>query len=153
MKRPVVVAAVIAFLGLMTLAFVSYAQKEAAGPGPFVINVESIMGAQLNPETEPLHEVQAGQTGTSTARVLMVHDSLAPHLHADHDEIILMLRGKGDLTLAGRSREVRRGDLIFLPKGTVHSFVSTTNGYSGLLSIVSPAYDGKDEIPAPAKRP
>ena len=151
MKRLVVIAVTFTTLGAIAGALASGSQKTSAEPPPFVINVESVLGAQLNQELEPVKTVPLGETGTQSARVVMVSTSLPSQTRADHDEIALVLKGKGDLTLGGRTREVRRGDLIFIPKGTSHQFVSTGGPYAGLLFVASPRLRGDDAVPVESR--
>jgi mannose-6-phosphate isomerase-like protein (cupin superfamily) len=144
MKRFAALA--IALAGVAVFAIATYAQKAAEGPRPLVINVESVMGAELDPHKTEITDTPMGQTATSSARVLMVRDDIPPQSHVEHDQILLVLRGKGDLTLGGHPRDVARGSLVFIPKGTVYSFVNTGGGFAGLLSVMTPPFDGKDVV-------
>lgn len=146
MKRLLAVALLSASLGVVA------ALAASRGPGPLVINVESIMGQQTDPRAERIKNVPLGATESSSARLVMVHDAIEPHYHAEHDEIVLLLRGKGDLRLGDQSRELRRGDVVFIPRGTPHSFVSTGGGFAGALSVMSPPYDGKDMLAVPPSK-
>jgi mannose-6-phosphate isomerase-like protein (cupin superfamily) len=51
--------------------------------------------------------------------------------HED-DEVYVVLEGEGALTIEGRERPVREGDLIFVPAGADHRFT----GYVGLSVLV-----------------
>jgi len=148
MKKLIAVAVLSASVGaLATLAALGAPQ----GPGPLVISVERLMGEQIDPKAPRVNNVLLGATQTANARLVMVSDALEPHYHAEHDEIVMILRGKGDLRLGDITREIGRGDVVFIPRGTPHSFVNTGGGFAGALSFMSPPYDGKDMVPVTSK--
>ena len=42
------------------------------------------------------------------------------HLQPDHDEVVLVLEGECGFRVGEESRRVKTGDLIFIPRNTVH---------------------------------
>lgn len=49
-------------------------------------------------------------------------DEVESHQHPDHDQALVYLRGRGVQVVGTEEVPVRRGSLLFLPRGTVHGF-------------------------------
>lgn len=81
----------------------------------------------------------------STGFVIWIKDAVPAHYHAAHSETVLVLRGKGDMRLGDQRLTVRKGDLIFIPKGTPHS-VTVRGRMLQVLSSQSPWFDGTDRV-------
>lgn len=77
--------------------------------------------------------------------VIWIKQAVPPHWHADHSETVLILKGKATMTLGNQSTPVRRGDIIFIPKGSPHS-VTVSHGILKVLSVQAPEFDGTDRI-------
>ena len=78
-----------------------------------------------------------------------------PHQHEDGDEIAIALEGNGQITVGDVSREMRSGEVIFIPAQTSHFFENPDSpilrGFTletGVALAQSPA-DG-DTVPRPA---
>lgn len=50
---------------------------------------------------------------------------LMPHRHRDHDETIHVVAGTYELVLEGRTRELRPGDTVHVPRGSAHDIRNT----------------------------
>ena len=68
------------------------------------------------------------------------------HYHKDRDEVVYLVRGKGLVTIAGKEYEISPGYAYLVPKGTIHRFINLGPDAAVVLSIFSPAFDGKDRI-------
>lgn len=85
------------------------------------------------------------ETGNVTVNVLAPKAPIKPHYHAKHDETVLIVQGAGKMLIGTGERRVQAGDIIFLPKGTVHSF--SPEGLNCVaVSIFAPMFDGADRI-------
>jgi mannose-6-phosphate isomerase-like protein (cupin superfamily) len=89
------------------------------------------------------HPFAKGPFGS--AAIVTPKDPVPLHYHAKHDETVVVLRGGGTVTLNGQKKKVRAGDVIFVPKGTVHGYLPEV-GDEVLVSCFAPAFDGKDRI-------
>lgn len=86
--------------------------------------------------------------------LIWIKVGVAAHFHADHSEHVMMLEGEGTLTLNGKHYDLKKGDMVFIPKGTVHSFANTTDTPAKILSIQAPQFDGTDRhAPRPLGAP
>ena len=59
------------------------------------------------------------------------------HMHRYHDEVLKILEGEGEVVLGDESRKLKKGDVIFVPRGTPHALRMSCR----ILSVYSPAFD------------
>jgi quercetin dioxygenase-like cupin family protein len=77
--------------------------------------------------------------------VLAPNAPIPAHFHERHEETVMILRGKGEMRIGDEVRAVGAGDLIFLPKKTIHSFKPSSDDCVA-VSIISPKFDGADRV-------
>jgi mannose-6-phosphate isomerase-like protein (cupin superfamily) len=58
----------------------------------------------------------------------------------------LVIEGEGQMSLADKSFKIKKGDLVFIPKNTIHSVKTTSKQPLKVVSIQAPLFDGKDRI-------
>jgi quercetin dioxygenase-like cupin family protein len=76
--------------------------------------------------------------------LVQIRDREQPHIHQEHDATIVMLSGRGRLVLKDRVLVAKDGDVLFIPRGTVHYYVNDGLQPTVVLAIFTPTYDGKD---------
>lgn len=64
----------------------------------------------------------------------------AIHIQPDHDELVLILKGECGFRVGEETQRVAAGDLIFIPRDTIHGPI-IDNGRIALLSIFAPFFD------------
>ena len=64
----------------------------------------------------------------------------AIHIQQDHDELVLILEGECGFRVGDETKRVKTGDLIFIPRDTVHGPI-VDNGRVAVLSIFAPFFD------------
>ena len=62
------------------------------------------------------------------------------HVQPDHDEVVLVLEGQCGFRVGDEIRRVKAGDLMFIPRDTVHGPI-VDSGRVALLSIFAPFFD------------
>ncbi len=62
------------------------------------------------------------------------------HIQPNHDEIVLVLEGKCGFRVGDETRRVATGDLMFIPRNTVHGPI-IDSGRVALLSLFAPFFD------------
>jgi mannose-6-phosphate isomerase-like protein (cupin superfamily) len=62
------------------------------------------------------------------------------HIQPDHDEVVLVLEGECGFRVGEETTRVKTGDLIFIPRDTVHGPI-IDNGRVALLSVFAPFFD------------
>jgi len=67
----------------------------------------------------------------------------APHYHRQVDEVVYVLDGTLTMSLDGQKRELRKGDSLFVPRGSVHGFENVQSEVARSLAVLSPASIGR----------
>src|SRR3712207_9355853 len=62
----------------------------------------------------------------------------APHSHRDVDEAVYGLEGTLTMTLDGDRRELHSGDVIFIPRGSVHHHENLHEQTARALVVLTP---------------
>ena len=62
------------------------------------------------------------------------------HIQPDHDEVVLVLQGECGFRVGEETRRVKAGDLMFIPRDTVHGPI-VDSGRVALLSVFAPFFD------------
>ena|ERR1043165_4998695 len=82
----------------------------------------------------------------SSSFVIYVKKEVKKHTHSEHTENVYILEGEGEMLLGGKTFNVKKGDMLFIPMGTPHALKVTSSKPVKVLSIQSPKFDGKDRI-------
>jgi mannose-6-phosphate isomerase-like protein (cupin superfamily) len=86
-------------------------------------------------------------TAEVSANLIRLRDAEKPHIHQAHDLVVVMLSGGGVLHLGDRAIPVKPGDVMEIPRGTMHWAENTDPAGSEVYALFSPPYDGKDNLP------
>jgi mannose-6-phosphate isomerase-like protein (cupin superfamily) len=79
--------------------------------------------------------------------VIWVKKEVPAHVHKEHTETIVVLEGKALMTLNDSLIHIKKGMVLTIPTGTVHSVISVKSRKPlKVLSIQSPFFDGKDRF-------
>jgi len=105
--------------------------------------IREIVGPAWTPaRNQSLAEASLDPGGATTA-----------HLHREAEELYFLTAGSGRMRLGDEEREVKAGDCVVIPLGTVHELVNTGPGRLVLLCCCAPAYSDADTVlvePPPA---
>jgi mannose-6-phosphate isomerase-like protein (cupin superfamily) len=112
---------------------------------PGVFSIDSLLDAYpLGDRTVRSEEI--AWDSVSSMHLIQISGSVAMHFHEFHSENVMVVRGAGRLTLAGRKYKVKAGEIIHIPKGTKHSFHNLGAVPAVLISVFAPGFDGKDRV-------
>ena len=89
-------------------------------------------------------------TAETSVSLIRLAGAEQPHIHKDHDLVVVVLRGSARLHLGQRVIDVHPGDVIEIPRGVVHWAENTARSASDVYAIFSPPYDGQDHLPVPS---
>jgi quercetin dioxygenase-like cupin family protein len=67
----------------------------------------------------------------------------APHFHEAADEIVYGLEGTLTTTLDGKVHEVRKGDVVFVPRGKVHHHANLHDDTARAMIVIAPGTIGR----------
>jgi mannose-6-phosphate isomerase-like protein (cupin superfamily) len=81
-----------------------------------------------------------GQFITANAAVLEESGN-ALHTQPDHEEVVLIVDGAADFQVGAEVRRVSSGDLIFIPRNTLHGPILGAGDRLATLSLYAPFFD------------
>lgn len=82
----------------------------------------------------------------SSSFCIVIRKEVKAHKHLAHSEQVCVLEGEGQMKLGDKTITIRKGDVIFIPKNTVHAVRSTGKVPLKVLSVQSPRFDGSDRV-------
>ncbi|MCC6371012.1 MAG: cupin domain-containing protein [Bacteroidia bacterium] len=77
---------------------------------------------------------------------IVIKKEVRAHRHLHHSEHVVVIEGQGLMKLGDKNFIIKKGDVIFIPKNTVHSVKSTGEIPLKVISVQSPRFDGTDRI-------
>ncbi|PCJ65017.1 MAG: hypothetical protein COA58_12160 [Bacteroidetes bacterium] len=111
----------------------------------FSVYAQKIDTHHINPDSTDYPNVyvkKVAEDSMQSSFIIWIKRSVQPHYHAHHTEIVEILSGKGRMTLNGETFIVHKHDIIFIPKGSVHSVKNLHHRPLKVLSIQAPKFDG-----------
>jgi quercetin dioxygenase-like cupin family protein len=82
---------------------------------------------------------------TGSKCLVVIEVTLAPgqghnfHKHPHQEEILYMIEGQVEQWLEDRKALIKKGDVAFVPKDTVHASFNDSNSEAKLLAILGPS--------------
>ena len=128
-------------------------------PAPVRGRVITTLPDPINPLWSPAEQEKAiavrrlRSTAETSVSLIRLAGAEQPHIHKDHDLVVVMLAGSARLHLGNRTVEVHPGDVMEIPRGVVHWAENIGPGASEVYAIFSPPYDGLDHLPVPPVPP
>lgn len=102
--------------------------------------IDPARGAQVT-------EVLRGQS--ASVNVWQLTSEMPPHLHREHEEVIVVRSGRARARIGDQTIELGPGDAVLVPRDTVHGARVISEEPMVGFSVFAPAFDGKDRVPAP----
>lgn len=82
----------------------------------------------------------------SSSFLIVIPKEVKSHYHATHSEQVVVLSGEADMMLGDQKLHITAGDVIFIPKGTIHSVLVTSVDPLRIISVQAPYFDGSDRV-------
>lgn len=95
-------------------------------------------------QDRPIAVRRLSATAHSSNHLIRLQGSERPHYHDRHDLTVTLLAGAGRIHLADRQVDLAPGDVVVIPKGTLHWAENRATGASVVFAQFAPAFDGKD---------
>ena len=98
-------------------------------------------------EAEKSREVVIRNLRTSkeaSFHLVLLKDAEKPHVHDGHDLIAVVLRGKVSMHFADGTVKVQKGDVVEIPRGTLHWAENRGKEASLAYAVFTPPFDGED---------
>jgi mannose-6-phosphate isomerase-like protein (cupin superfamily) len=87
-----------------------------------------------------------GSDSLSSGNVIWIKTELKAHKHLTHSEHVYVIDGEAEMRLGDKTVKIKNGDIIFVPKGTVHAVKVTSKRPLKVLSVQAPHSDGTDRV-------
>jgi quercetin dioxygenase-like cupin family protein len=150
MSRIAKTLVVVLFLGLLGSQSPSvWAQMGPPAPedtSAFRGNLFEMMQQQPLAYDQQISSLPLGKNYGESATLIQLRDGVKSHYHAQHDEMVYVLSGRGVMTVGNETRAIQAGDFIVIKRGRVHSVQNRSAQLLVALSIMSPPFDGVDRI-------
>lgn len=78
--------------------------------------------------------------------VIFIKKEVKEHKHALHAEHVIVLDGTAEMKVNDKSFNIKKGDIVFIPKNTWHYVKTTSKTPLKVISVQAPYFDGKDRI-------
>ena len=78
--------------------------------------------------------------------VIFIKKEVKTHKHVSHSEHIYILDGTGEMLVGNKTFKIKKGDIVFIPKNTIHSLKVSSSIPVKVLSVQAPLFDGKDRV-------
>lgn len=112
---------------------------------------EIVRGNPIDPKTGgAMTPVARGEF--ATMNVWQLTANIPAHFHRAHEEIVIVQSGTGTVRVGDRTYTLKAGDLLLIPKNTVHSVQATGERPFRGVSVFGPAFDGQDRVFVEEKR-
>jgi quercetin dioxygenase-like cupin family protein len=117
----------------------AWAQAPATKVSAQIIDVAAMTDAEIGP--------QAPNMGTRRSKLLVItpggtiaiqSGNVPKHYHIGSEEIQYVISGSGTFWLGSEQHQIHPGDLIIIPKGTIHAGNIATSGEFKVLAIKLP---------------
>ncbi len=104
-----------------------------------IIDVGAMTDADLGPVVPDMGSLRSKTlVVTSSGTVAVQSGNVPKHTHQGSDEIQYVISGTGTFWLGNEHRQIHPGDLIIVPKGTVHAGAVATSGEFKVIAIKLP---------------
>ena len=125
--------------GLLAARVAPPARAQAAALQPQIIDLAAMTDADLGNIVPNLGTLRSHTLVVLPQGTIAVQTGNVPkHTHTDANEFQYVISGTGTFWLGDRQREVHAGDLIVIPKGTVHAGSVPSSGEFKVLAIKLP---------------
>jgi mannose-6-phosphate isomerase-like protein (cupin superfamily) len=108
------------------------------------MRAENAQDILTNIEVQPdlkIATARVFQSDTMSFYLASVACEVPCHYHKLSDEMYYIYRGRGRMRVGDDYRDVGEGDIVIIPKGTVHGLKNTTSGDLVIFFITSPPFD------------
>jgi quercetin dioxygenase-like cupin family protein len=116
--------------------------------GSLAAGLDPFLAAHPLASAQNIRADEVERTSGASYHVVQIRGGETPHRHGTHDLTALVLRGEGAMTLGSDRLAVAAGDVVVVPRGTVHWFTNTGRGVSVALVTFTPPLDAPDTEPA-----
>lgn len=147
-------------LGLVLVtASLAKAQGAGAEDVPRAVSIDSLLATYRLPDGTALKSTLVGQLSQQSVNLLQTRTGVRAHYHAQSDEVVYVLAGRGLLRMASHGEALKAKDLaavpptrvkpgmvLLIPRGAAHAIDVLGDDPLVVLSIFAPVFRGDDRI-------
>jgi quercetin dioxygenase-like cupin family protein len=115
--------------------------------GPLAGGLDRFLAAHPLAAGQDIRTDEIGRTASTSYHVVQVRGAERPHRHATHDLTVVVLRGRGTLTLGERRLALAAGDAAVVARGEAHWFARDGREVAVALVAFAPPLDAPDNVP------
>lgn len=97
-------------------------------------------------EGEDFRAVEVSRDAATSHHVVSIRTKEVPHRHDKHDLLVVMLKGYGTMQLGDDVRAIGEGSILYIPRGTPHTFANHGDSPAVAYAVYLPAFDGSDRV-------
>jgi mannose-6-phosphate isomerase-like protein (cupin superfamily) len=90
---------------------------------------------------------QLWKRAEASHHIIRLNSDEEPHVHRTHDLTAFMLEGQARIHMEGLAVDLRKGDVVDIPRGTTHWVEKKGRKSPVVYAVFTPAFDGKDHHP------
>lgn len=106
-----------------------------------IINTDAIEPGNLSTTNKSLFS-----DSLASSFCIIIKSEVKAHKHLKHTEHVIVQSGEGVMKMNDKEFIIKPGDVIFIPKNTVHSVIVKGKKPLKVLSIQSPNFNGDDRV-------
>lgn len=106
-----------------------------------IINTDAIEAGNLSTTNKSLFS-----DSLASSFCIIIKSEVKAHKHLKHTEHVIVQSGEGVMKMNDKEFIIKPGDVIFIPKNTVHSVIVKGKKPLKVLSIQSPNFNGDDRV-------
>jgi quercetin dioxygenase-like cupin family protein len=123
----------------------AWAQPPATKISAQIIDVAAMTDAEIGPLAPNMGTRRSKLlVATPNGTIAIQSGNVPKHYHVGSDEIQYVISGSGTFWLGNEQHQIHPGDLIIIPKGTVHAGNIATSGEFKVLAIKLPPQASDD---------
>ncbi len=150
--KTLVVAAAAFAAGAFAARWMPTADAQGTPPAPLearIIDINAYEGEAIGPITPNTELRTRILVATKDGTVQVQQGNVPRHTHATADEIQYIIAGTGTTWLGDRQVPLKPGDLVVIPRGTVHAGTVPTSGTFKAIAIKLPPQAPGDTLFVP----
>jgi quercetin dioxygenase-like cupin family protein len=117
----------------------AWAQAPATKVNAQIIDLAAMTDAEIGPQVPNMGTLRSKVLVVTPGGTIAIQSGNVPkHYHMGSNEIQYVISGSGTFWLGNEQHQIHPGDLIIIPKGTVHAGDVATSGEFKALAIKLP---------------
>lgn len=108
------------------------------------LDLESKLSRPPTSWTGELAITNLGSNHQMSSHLVWVRKGERLHIHAKHDATVMLVKGKGTLTLGSQKISMKPETVVSIRRGVAHAFTNESQDPAAAYVVFTPPFDGKD---------